>query len=196
MSSLIFIGRKYAKIFFPPRLLPEIASREATISKEEIDGDEEKVERSPPSSLLFPLESAVLETIEEIRCGDLHIVEPYSEECTQLIGYFLGWDLVLRLCGSSGSELRYQYASYLTNSKLISRLMDTLFCIIPHANFQQQVDLGLEFRPDITVTEKVIQDIATSVYSSTLRYLPAVVRRWCNHADKRTASLVEKFTSR
>lgn len=124
------------------------------------------------------------------------MVEPYSDECAQLIGYFLGWDLVLRLCGCSGSELRYQYASYLTNSKLIPRLMDTLFCIIPHSNSQQLVDLELEFRPDITVTTKVIQDMAMVVYSSTLRYLPAVVRRWCNNADKRTASLVEKFTSR
>lgn len=74
--------------------------------------------------------------------------------------------------------------------------MDMLFCIIPHASFPQQVDLEMNSGPDVTLTEKVIQNMATMVYSSALRYLPAVVRRWCNNADKRTASLVEKFTSR
>ncbi|XP_059350076.1 E3 ubiquitin-protein ligase listerin-like isoform X2 [Daphnia carinata] len=178
------------------KLLPEIISAEATKCKEELDGDQEKTERSPPPALLLPIEKANLEDLDELRCGDLHTVEPYSQECQQILGYFLGWDLILRLCGSSDSELRYQYASYLTNSKLISRLMDILFCIIPHATFQQQANLDMEFRPDITLTEKIIQDIAIMIYSSALRHLPAVVRRWCNNADKRTASLVEKFTSR
>lgn len=178
------------------KLLPEIISAEAIKCKEELDGDQEKTERSPPQALLLPIEKANLENLDELRCGDLHTVEPYSQECQQILGYFLGWDLILRLCGSSDSELRYQYASYLTNSKLISRLMDILFCIIPHASFQQQANLEMEFRPDITLTEKIIQDIAIMIYSSALRHLPAVVRRWCNNADKRTASLVEKFTSR
>ncbi|KAI9559714.1 hypothetical protein GHT06_013719 [Daphnia sinensis] len=178
------------------KLLSEIISAEAIKCKEELDGDQEKTERSPPPALLLPIEKANLENLDELRCGDLHTVEPYSEECQQILGYFLGWDLILRLCGSSDSELRYQYASYLTNSKLISRLMDILFCIIPHASFQQQANLDMEFRPDITLTEKIIQDIAIMIYSSALRHLPAVVRRWCNNADKRTASLVEKFTSR
>ena len=165
-------------------------------SKEEVDGDQEKTERPPPQALLLPLEKVILEVLDDLRCGDLHSTEPYSEECTQLIGYFLGWDLILRLCGCSSSELRYQYASYLSNSKLISRLMNILFCIIPHASFQQQADLEIEFLPNVVLTEKVIQDMAIMIYSSTLRHLPAVVRRWCNNADKRTASLVEKFTSR
>jgi hypothetical protein len=74
--------------------------------------------------------------------------------------------------------------------------MNILFCIIPHASFQQQADLEIEFLPNVVLTEKVIQNMAVMVYSSALRHLPAVVRRWCNNADKRTASLVEKFTSR
>lgn len=177
-------------------MLPKITSNETTRIKEDLEGEGEKTERSPPQGLLFPIEKACVDSFETIRRGDLCLVEPYTSECTELLGYLLGWDVILRLCGFSGSELRYQYASYLSNSKLVSRLMDILFCIIPHATLQQQFDLEMEFLPDITVTTKTIQDVAVMVYSSALRYLPAVVRRWCNNADKRTASLVEKFTSR
>ena len=93
------------------RLLPDITSAEAVSSKEDVDDDQEKTEHPPPKALLLPLERATLEALEEVRCGDLHIIEPYSGECTQILGYFLSWDLILRLCGCSGSELRYQYAS-------------------------------------------------------------------------------------
>jgi len=58
----------------------------------------------------------------------------------------------------------------------------------------QQVDLDQKFTPDIEITVKVIQDLAIEVYSSALKHMPAVVRRWCNNADKRTATFVEKFT--
>lgn len=74
--------------------------------------------------------------------------------------------------------------------------METLFCIIPHATQQTSVDLDLEFLPNFTITEQSIQALATRIYSSALRFLPAVVRRWCNNTDKRTASLVERFTAR
>ena len=177
-------------------MLSGIASKEAKSSKEEIDNDQEKNERSPPRALLYPVEKAALHDLENVRPGDLHTVEPYSSESTQILGFLLGWDLILQLCGCSDTELRYQYASYLGNSKLISRLMDNLFCIIPHATIQQPIDLDREFRADLTLSEKVIQDLAVKVYSSALRYLPVVVRRWCNNTDKRTASLVEKFTAR
>lgn len=177
------------------RLIPEMSAKEVSDSKEEADSDQGRVERAPPHPLLIPLEIS-LESLKDARCGDLHLVEPYSDECMQILGYLLSWDLVLKLCGSSSSELRYQYASYLSSSKLITRLMDTLFHIIPHTSLQQVVNLEFELRPDITLTEKTIQDIAITVFTSALRYLPAVVRRWCNNVDKRTASLVEKFTSR
>ncbi len=96
------------------RLLPDISSSEAVKSKEEVEGDQEITERPPPQALLYPLEKTNLGVLEETRCGDLHIVEPYSGECTQLLGYLLSWDLILRLCGCTGSELRYQYACKFT----------------------------------------------------------------------------------
>lgn len=177
-------------------MLPAIASKEAESSREETDNDQHNNERPPPRALLFPIEQASFEVLEDVRRGDLHLVEAHSKESTQILGFLLGWDLVLQLCGCSGSELRCQYALFLGNSKLISRLMDGLFCIIPHASMQQQVDLDFEFRADLSLSAKAIQDIAVKVYSSALRYLPAVVRRWCNNADKRTATFVEKFTAR
>ena len=57
--------------------------------------------------------------------------------------------------------------------------MDMLFCIIPHTTSQQQAVLEMKFEPDITLTEKVIQDMALQVYFSALRVLPAV----CNKKD-------------
>ena len=171
-----------------------MAAAEASDVKEEEDGSQ--TERQPPQALLLVLEKINLASMEETRIGDLHLVEPYSPECNHLVGFFLTWELVLRLCGHSTSELRYQYAAYLSNSGLISKLMDNLFCIIPHANQQTPVDLQLEFRPDFILTEGSIQVLATRVYSSALRYLPALVRRWCNNADKRTATFVERFTAR
>ena len=169
--------------------------------KDDASDEDEEVEeksggRAPPSALLDVLQTTQLEELERVRIGDLHHIEPYSEECSQWIAYCLAWKLVLHMCGCSSSELRYQYAAFLSDSGLMSRLMDNLFCVIPHASIQQQVDLELDFKPDVQISEKALQDLAVQVYSCALSHMPSVVRRWCNNADKRTAFFVEKFTSR
>ena len=175
------------------RLIPSAVSAEGELVRE--DEEVEKKGREPPSALLDVLNNVKLDELENVRIGDLHIVEPYSEECSQLIAFCLTWKLILHMCGCSSSELRYQYATYLTDSGLMSRLMDNIFCIIPHASLNQ-VDLDQKFTPDIEIKDKVIQDLAVKVYYSALKHMPAVVRRWCNNADKRTATFVEKFTSK
>lgn len=177
------------------RLVPSIVATEGELIKDDADEEEEKKGRAPPSALLDVLRNVKLEELEKVRIGDLHIVEPYSEECSHLIAFCLTWELILHMCGCSSSELRYQYATYLTDSGLMSRLMDNIFCIIPHASLQQ-VDLNQKFTPDVEINVKFIQDLAVEVYSSALKHMPAVVRRWCNNADKRTATFVEKFTSK
>ncbi len=149
------------------RLLPAIASTEESDLKEDEDGKD--MERCPAQALLSVLEKVSLPSLEEIRIGDLHTFEPYSSECIQLVGFCLTWDLILSLCGHSSSLLRYQYAAYLTNSGLMTELMDKLFCIIPHATRQQPVELDFTFHSDATVTESFIQDLAAKVYSSALR---------------------------
>ena len=177
------------------KLLPGILSSELIEAK--IDADDEKAERAPPADLLAVIEKASLSEIDvEVRVGDLYTVEPYSDECTQLLAFYLGWELVLDLCGRSSSELRYQYAAYLSSSSLMARLLSNVFCIIPHATRQKLVDLEQQFSPDVVITLDMIQTLAVRVFSSALQHLPAVVRRWCNNSDKRTATLVESFTSR
>jgi len=184
------------------KLVPAIVISEGDSMKENADEEEEeekgeeeeeKKGRAPPSCLLDILNQIKLGELEQVRIGDLHIVEPYSEECSQLIALCLTWKLILHMCGCSSSELRYKYATYLTDSGLMSRLMDNIFCIIPHASLQQ-VDLEQRWTPDVQLTLKGLQDLAVEVYSWALKYMPAVVRRWCNNADKRTATFVEKFT--
>ena len=188
--------------FTDVRLVPAIVISEGDSMKENADEEEEeekgeeeeeKKGRAPPSCLLDILNQIKLGELEQVRIGDLHIVEPYSEECSQLIALCLTWKLILHMCGCSSSELRYKYATYLTDSGLMSRLMDNIFCIIPHASLQQ-VDLEQRWTPDVQLTLKGLQDLAVEVYSWALKYMPAVVRRWCNNADKRTATFVEKFT--
>ena len=161
-----------------------------------IDAEDEKAERAPPRDLLTVIEKVSLSEIDEVRVGDLYTVEPYSEKCTQLIAFYLAWELVLDLCGRSSSELRYQYAAYLSNSSLMAQLLSNVFCIIPHGTRQKMVDLKQEILPDVAPTEDLIQTLAVRVFSSALSHLPAVVRRWWNNSDKRAATLVESFTSR
>ena len=177
-------------------MLPDLAASEAGLVASEATDEQEKTERVPPHVLLELLQKTTLEGLDDVRVGDLHLIEPYSEECSRFIAHCLTWKLVLNLCGCSSSELRYQYAAYLGNSGLIAQLMDDLFRIIPHAAQQHSVDLEQELQPQITITTQVVQDLATQVYTSALRHLPAVIRRWWNNADKRTASLVEKFTAK
>lgn len=182
-------------VFCVLRLLPDLAVNEATLMNKEATEDQEKAERAPPYPLFNILDETSLDGLDAVRVGDLHWIEAYSDECRVFIAYCLTWKLVLSLCGCSSSELRYQYAAYLGNSELISQLMANLFRIIPHTA-HLQVDLDQEFQPDVAITSETLQDLAVQVYTSALRYLPAVVRRWYNNADKKTALLVEKFTSK
>lgn len=92
------------------------------------DDDNVHVESQPSvAALLRVIEKASPKDLERCRLGDLCQVVPYSATCTQLLGYCLTWELILLLCGSSTSELRYQYAEFLSNAGLIQKLMDNLF---------------------------------------------------------------------
>ena len=187
------------------RLLPDVAAAEigsiatdeaAAAAAADDDGHQQadKGERPPPRPLLDVLQRTSLEGLDDARFGQLHLVAAYGDECSRLVAHCLSWKLVLALCGCADSELRYQYAAHLGSCGSIARLMDDLFRIIPHLVQQQPVDLEQELQADAVITTAGLQNLATQVYTSALRYLPAVIRRWWNNADKRTASLVEKFT--
>lgn len=135
-------------------------------------------------------------SLQETRVGELYEIKPYSAECSNFFGYCLSWNLVIHLCANVSSELRSQYATSLYDSGEAPLLLENLFRVIPHEIPTCNLKLDFTFLENVALTTGLLQEIAITTYASALRHLPAVVRRWVNCVDKRTAMIVEKFTSK
>ena len=142
------------------------------------------------------VEKSSLVSLEEIRLGEVHEIKPYSAECSNFLGYCLSWNLVIHLCANVSSELRSQYATSLYTSGQAPQLLENLFRVIPHGLSSCSLKLDFSFLANVPLSSTLLQEVAITTYASALHYLPALVRRWVNSVDKRTAMTVEKFTSK
>lgn len=183
-------------INFVLRLVPQLASNESSHYKEAQKDDDEKTERLPPSVFMSIIEKSSLASLEEMRIGEVHEIKPYSAECSNFLGYCLSWNLVIHFCANVSSELRSQYATSLYASGQAPQLLENLFRVIPHGVVSCNLMLDFSFLENAALTTSSLQEVAITTYASALRHLPALVRRWVNSGDKRTAMIVEKFTSK
>jgi len=149
------------------------ATELSLIAKEDSDSDKAP-ERAPPPALLRLLQDTRPHHVDEVRVGDAApAVEAHGVEGVNLVAHLLSWKLTLALCGCAGSELRYQYAAHLTESGLMSQLIDDLFRIIPHAVQQHLVDLDQELDTQAPIDWLALQQLATQVCSLRPNRVPA-----------------------
>ncbi|XP_050511017.1 E3 ubiquitin-protein ligase listerin [Diabrotica virgifera virgifera] len=131
-------------------------------------------------------------------------VEPMTDSYTYTLAYLLLWDVLLTLCDSASTELRFQYADWLRNENLLNTFLNNLFklmptevlhygegkskCIMDHFVKKPQM-----CAKDACDSEK-IEQLVCWLYSSALAQLPALVRQWWTTLDSKLAQVVEKVT--
>lgn len=191
-------------------LLMEIMPKLANILGMKERSDEED-KRSIPDNFIKHLEETgpVVETmLSDFRVGDCCILEPYTDAYTYGRSYLFCWIQLLEFFSASTSEDRSKYASYLRDESLLQSLLNSLFCLMPHNPSLPSDKSGKSKLSNKTMfTEKPLllidasdtalelQHVACYVYSNTLQKLPALVRQWWTNQEKRTAEIVNKFTS-
>nr|XP_056714125.1 E3 ubiquitin-protein ligase listerin [Euleptes europaea] len=175
--------------------------------------EEEELSLSPPAALMTVLatQEDLLENILEcIPVGEFAVVQPLSEEFCLVLGYLLTWKLILTFFKAASSQLRALYSQYLRRTKSLNKLLYHLFRLMPEnpafpgstaefpnkdtkTYFTEEVNLDIK---DKSTLSSQIPHLACSVYSMTLKDLPAMVRLWWNSCEKRVFSIVDKFTSK
>lgn len=116
--------------------------------------------------------------------------------------FLLAWKLILALVSNASAELRPKYSEYLRKHNHVQPLMQTLFHMMTMQVKLSGLDGSFGSDPMLTCLgdfEAIssgleMRNLACSVYHSLLKHLPALVRNWWNLTDKRTSSIVEKFT--
>ncbi|XP_053685339.1 E3 ubiquitin-protein ligase listerin [Sabethes cyaneus] len=121
----------------------------------------------------------------------------------QTWAYLLMWDCLLGICAKSPSELRSIYASWITRYHYEQVLLSMLFKLMP-AEILKNPDSGAVYGQTMFATLEWNQiknpslkpeRFACHLYTQSLRFLPAVVRRWWNGLNHRHATVVGKVTS-
>ncbi|XP_038115806.1 E3 ubiquitin-protein ligase listerin isoform X1 [Culex quinquefasciatus] len=119
------------------------------------------------------------------------------------LAYLLLWDCILGICAKSPSELRSIYASWITRNHYEQILLPALFKLMP-PEILKNPDSGAIYGPTLFASLELSQiksptlkpeRYACHLYTQSLRFLPAVVRRWWNGLNHRHAAIVGKVTS-
>ncbi|KAJ6644213.1 E3 ubiquitin-protein ligase listerin [Pseudolycoriella hygida] len=118
------------------------------------------------------------------------------------IPFLLLWDCILDICSKSSSELRSTYAAYITESKFVQSMLNSLFRLMPVEILKNQdiQQIGSMYFTPLSWEEICDVDITPEryscyIYSQTLRHLPAVARKWWHDSNARQKNLVDKITT-
>lgn len=155
---------------------------------------------------LDELQTPLVEFIAEFNykitdTDDVSAVQMIGKD--QILAYLLLWDCILGICAKSPSELRSIYASWITANHYEQVLLPTLFKLMPPeilknpdsgAIYGQTMFAKLEWN-QVKSSMLKSERYACHLYTQSLRYLPAVVRRWWNGLNHRHAAIVGKVTS-
>ncbi|XP_064628174.1 E3 ubiquitin-protein ligase listerin-like [Lineus longissimus] len=185
-----------------------------------LEGEDQQNEtaRPPPQALVRILQTssdAVKIILEDVKCGECMEIEPYIAEYALSTAYLLCWKLLLKFFKGAKSELRVQYATYLKTTGAIHSLLLDVFCLMPESPVIQLKDILTSQSPmsKLTATKNLfaeepilpirgisssreVKHVACFVYHTALQELPALVRQWVNDRDKKTASVVDSFTTK
>ncbi|XP_058829891.1 E3 ubiquitin-protein ligase listerin isoform X2 [Topomyia yanbarensis] len=119
------------------------------------------------------------------------------------MAFLLLWDCILGICAKAPPELRSIYASWITRHHYEQLLLPVLFKLMPPeilknpdsgAVYGQTMFDRLEWSHIKNPTLKP-ERYACHLYTQSLRFLPAVVRRWWNGLNHRNATVIGKVTS-
>lgn len=118
------------------------------------------------------------------------------------IPFLLLWDCVLTVCEKSSSELLSIYASYIAGKKYDNLLLSTIFRLMPIEVLKNQESKAtgtVYFTPLSwsTIASDLIspERYACFVYTLSLKFLPAIVRKWWTDTQPRQKNLVDKITT-
>uniref|UniRef100_A0A2L2Y589 E3 ubiquitin-protein ligase listerin n=1 Tax=Parasteatoda tepidariorum TaxID=114398 RepID=A0A2L2Y589_PARTP len=220
ISSLTFSNRQiqftsHSLLMKIMRSLPDmLLNSENFLSDEDKDEDIEKIPNcaSPLIKLLVFLTEIIDSMLLDFKIGDLCSVLPGTDSYIYTMAYLLSWIEMLEFISSSPSQVRSIYAAHLEESKLLSELFSNVFrlmpsnpvaCIVRSQNVStpKKEDLKLLFTQppvlnlDFSSSED-IQRVASYVYATVLRRVPASIRTWWNNLDRKSSDIVNKFTTK
>ncbi|GIY92147.1 e3 ubiquitin-protein ligase listerin [Caerostris extrusa] len=183
-------------------------------SEDEFEEDALKIPDmlSPLVEQLKTLSEIAQNMLLDLKIGDLCTVVPYTDSYTFSMGYLLAWIELMEFISASPSQIRLGYAIYLKEMELLTPLFSNVFHFMPEnpvtclkkglkLETPSKEDLKLLFiKPpklnSVSPSSEEIQSIACYVFSSVLRTVPASIRQWWANLDKRSADVVNCFTSK
>ena len=162
--------------------------------------EEEEEMKSPPEALMVQMEAAghFLECLKVVQVDNHIVMDPYTEERSQAMGYLLAWRLLLFLFKSAKDELRAKYAQYFKTQASVSHLLDHLFRLMPQYPDPEVIECGTELTVKVNDKDKSnleLEWLALQVYRGCLEIVPALVRAWWVEQDRKSSNFVDHFTT-
>jgi hypothetical protein len=197
------------------KLLPENNANDSGGTGSQDDSD---IGRAPPRALADVLDSTgciVDAVVTDVTIGDVAVIA--SSEFPSIMAYLLAWNLILQVFHVAAPEQRAEYARHIRRVGLLDHLMASIFRLMPQSptvTISDSLVTGLpanklsstrnllaeepplDVSDDKIIPETELRHLACSVYIHVLETLPALVRQWWTGLDKRSADVVDRFTTR
>lgn len=160
----------------------------------------------PPKPLMQILEKTdpvINIMLSEYSVGECCcIVSPSTDSYVYTMSYLIVWLEIIELLDQLNAEYKSPFCSYLKETNLFYRLLSNLFRLIPVSQDDiEEKDISLSnmfmepLKFDIcqkpSVTE--LQHISCQLYLIALEKMPASVRQWLSHQDKRVVDSVNRY---
>lgn len=161
----------------------------AAVPDDEEGKDKEAESAEEEKEVKAPLPPALQEQIERP-----------SEDFHGLLGYLLGWSLVLDHCTLRSPEFRARLGSYLRRSSFSLQMFMRVLCQHldlqhPHASTSLPPPQSFKIADMVSTSDEWIGAYAAHLYLRLLQAFPALVRLWwTDDCDRQTAALMEKYT--
>lgn len=203
------------------KIIPELPIYDDKTTSPDGTSSDTECSHCPPRPLVTIIEVGDLgirPVLDEVVFGETAILNPSESSFSLAMAYLLGWNLLLEFFRTARSELRVQYAQWLSEHNVVNPLMQNIFHLMPQNpvimlkdslisngaskkltssrnmfSDDPQFEIRLVNSSQSTVH---LQHIACCVYRRSLETLPALVRQWWMEQDKCVSGIVEKFTAK
>ena len=178
------------------KLMPEVCAADESV------GDD----ITPCQALMSTLDigSQVAELVlQKTPMGECMLIEPDMDEYKFIMSYLLSWKLLLRMISTASPRLRAQHASFLKSVAAVDALLRHLFRLmsnvpeyfedgIKKSMFEQQQQLCVRDVP----SSASLHQLACGVYRQCLADIPALLRETLSNIERKTANIIDKFTTK
>lgn len=139
------------------------------------------------------LHHAIIGTFfDDLHEDKIDLINSVSRQRHACLAFLQLWECILSIFANARAELRSYYARWIQQNKLEKFMLSALFELMPHTltskSFMLMDDKKLS-QNDVQVCY-----FACHNYTQTLRYLPAVTRKWWQDLVPNTKSMVERIT--